>query len=491
MKRFVAGVVVGAAFGVAATLLAVRRRDVAEDDRPQNAREVATPGAVLSASGTSGPRRATQHAADAASEPPAAPSASAPPPKTIDIHTASLDELLAAIRGPVDESGKTAGGNSLTGICGEIARRFPDFRYPTDVIERLVRMPHDEGDRKAFDRAVSTWTDDVALAEFARLARAGGGADGGRVVYAIARTLRDRGHGLPSDVCADMLRDEDPAVRRIGIGLAEFATDVDVAGLRTAASDEPDPTFRVAALQAMRVVVFDQGRVKPDDVSETILAALRDPDATVHCAAQCALVAAGAKGAQTAFETLQRDGDFDETDGLVLAVVAAGRAAELLDARPFPTIACNVANSLAELSGKRPELLRDVSSRFVELRSAVAVNGNVDAFFVAALKVLGSRVVVESAVARDVDPWARVAALNALLDEPTTWHEAHALVRRIVADRGETTRMRLAAMDELDEAPEDHVDEVLEETTRFLADLLPVETNDRVRSEIAGRLAKR
>jgi hypothetical protein len=98
---------------------------------------------------------------------------------------------------------------------------------------------------------------------------------------------------------------------------------------------------------------------------------------------------------------------------------------------------------------------------------------------------------VESALVRDLDVATRMTAVRVLLDEPTTWRDGHELVRRIAADRTETGRMRLEAIDALDRAPDGREDEIRAETRKFLADLLPVETNDRIRAWIAERLSEK
>jgi len=474
MKGFAAGVVVGAALGVAATLAAARRDDVAPTAPPPRAHDAAAPDAGSAPATTPVQRVAAPRAAEAPSEaPPASTAAPAPAPR-LDVETAPLDELVAALRGPIDGAGKLPGGWSPALICGAIARRFPGFRYPTDLVMHLIAMARcDDNGLAAFDGAVASWTDDFALAEFARLL--GSGAPDDRcVVHAIGRVLRTRGGGLPSDTCAALLRDANADVRRRGVELSEFAKEVDVAGLRAVASRDPEPSMRASAIYAIRNAVVDQGRVRSEDVSETILGALRDPDADVRSAAECALVAAGRKGANAAFEILVRDGDVGDAEDLVLAVVADGRAADVLDLRPSPQIVRYVATALADLADKRPELLRDASRRFAELRAAAAANDSsdvADRLFVAARKVLGTRVVVESALARDLGVWTRMAAINALLDEPTTWREGHELARRIAADRTESGRMRLEALDVLDRAPEGREDEVQAETRKFLSEL--------------------
>jgi hypothetical protein len=493
MKGFAVGVAVGAALGVAATWAtwaAMRRADVADDDRPPSARNVAAPAAVLAASGTPVARRATSHAPDAAIEPPAASSASAPPPKAIDVRTASLDELVAALRGPIDDSGKLPGGLQAAAVCRAIAERFPDFVYPPDLVRNLAKVARRVNQvMSALDRAVATWTDDVALGEFARLAHSGT-EDDKSILFSIGRVLHDRGRGIPSDTCSSLLRDADPDMRCRGALLFEYANDVDVAALRTVASHDADSNVRSQAIWALRLAVVDQERVRPDEVSETILSALRDPEESVRDAAERSLVAAGPKGAQTALEIVLRDGEVDEASDLVLAVVADGRAAEILDARPSKEIAGYVADSLAELADKRPQLLRDAAPRFAELRAAAASESrnSLERFLVASRKVLGSRVLAETVLARDLDVSTRRSAVDVLLDEPTTWQEGHDLVRRIAADRTEGGRMRLEAIVVLSQAPEGREEEIRAESRKFLADLLPAETNDRVRAQMEQRL---
>jgi hypothetical protein len=168
MKRFAAGVVVGAALGVAATLAATRRDDVAP---PPRAHDAAAPDAGSAPETTPARRGAATRAPDAPSEaPPSTAPATEPALARFDAATASLDELVAAIRGPIDDSGKLPGGWSPARFCGEIARRFPGFRYPPDLVMHLVAMAkHENGGLDAFDGAVATWTDDFALAEFERV----------------------------------------------------------------------------------------------------------------------------------------------------------------------------------------------------------------------------------------------------------------------------------------------------------------------------------
>jgi hypothetical protein len=306
--------------------------------------------------------------------------------------------------------------------------------------------------------------------------------------------LRARGGWLRSDTCAALLRDESVALRKLGIDLAEYAAQIDLAALAGIAARDPDATLRASAVWKIRTLV-ELDRAHPEDVADTILGALRDPDADVSYAAERCLAAAGPKGARVAIQILARDGDVDNADDLAAAAVLDGRAAEVLDMRLGRRIAAHVAEALADASAKRPELLRALAPRFAELRTAVAESkdtGVQSKFFEASRDVFGSRVVVESALNRDLDPWTRMAAVSALLENAATWQEGHGLVRRIVADRTESGRIRLDALGELETTPEGGGGGggLREEARKFLAELLPVETNDRVRSRIAQRLAE-
>ena len=483
MKGFAAGVGLGAVLGIAATAAFVGRRE--RDDvetRPQPAtdpspRVVSTPRTRRAAPA---PEVAIAPPVETASPTPAPANAAA----ALDFEAAPLDELLAAIERFVADSNSVPAGTANLSLDA-IARRFPDYRYTADFVHRIAAK-HSGAYGNVLSRAISTWSDDAAVAELRRCFGLPDAADhqAGR---AIGEALGRRDVRLPTDLVRSLLDDERPDVRDCGINLVYWAAEIDVARLKQMAADDRDPATRCAMLYEFQSLVPD--RLRPDDVADTIVAAVRDPNPDVREAAESALVAAGPKGAQAALDILARDGEVNAAQSLVWAVVANGRTGDVLDLHLGGRVARHVVDALVSLSPESPELLRDAAPRLKELRAAAAATDSATDFFGAVGRTLGTRFVVESALARELDPGTRDAAVNALLGEPDHWLEGHALVRRIAADRAENARMRLDAIENLESgAPDGRDDEIHAETRKFLTDLLRDETNDRVRAAIEQRL---
>jgi len=494
VRGFVAGVVVGAALGVAGSW-ASNGHDAGA---PAPASSAATPPVGAAGESTGAATRRTRRAdapTEAASVDAATPSAApATPAVAIDLGTASLDELVAALRGPISNDGHLAGGIAPSAVCEKIKTRFPDFRYPVDLVVHLVDMTeHEPGSWRVFKDAMATWTNETALSEFTKRCRSRDRADA-RLFGDFADVLRLRGVRIPTDLCSSLLRDEDVVVRLRALRTTEFAVEVDTARIREMAARDANADVRGAALGTLRDLVVDSRRLKSEDVAETVLAALHDGDSNVQQTAEDALVAAGPKGADAAIEILTQDGDVERAFGPVEAAVAVGRAGDVLDLHLGPQVAQYAASALANRAKDHPELLRDAASRLSELHAGLAGGGSdvASSFFAAELSVFGAKTVVETALSRGLDVNTRLAAVQSLLADASTWQEGHALVRRIAADRTESGKIRVDAIADLDTNPDGASDEqvagVAAEMKKFLAELLRDETNDRVRALIAQRL---
>jgi len=495
MRGFVAGLLVGAALGAAgawtwmsreATTGAPPRTDVKTlvGDPTNATRRVAS-------RNDAGAFSSAVPAATRAPVAPPRPGAPLPPPTGLDLEKAGLEELLAALRGDIDDQGHLPGGVLADGVVKEISGRFPGYVFPPDLVKHLVPLAKRGYGPPWLDAAVERWSDDAALAEFARIVRSSD-ADDDYVLSSIGRVLRTRGEGLPSDECARLLRESDVVLRGRGVALARYARETDVAGIGRIAARDPDARLRGWALDEIHDLVVEEKRVGPDAFADVVVGALRDPDLYVQGAAERALSAAGAKGADAAIATLRRDGEVGDVESLVAAAVGAGRAGDVLDLHLGPDVARRVATALGEAAESRPDLLRDAAPRLPELRVAVGAGENASDFFVAVRKTLGTRPVVDAATARDVPIDTRRAAAHALVEDRASWLEGHALLERVVADRGESAAMRLEALEDLEDLFDGHAatDEaaVRAEVRKFLTEVVRDETNDRVRARIFLKL---
>jgi hypothetical protein len=495
MKGFAAGVAVGAVLGAAATAAWTGRSDRMVAPSPAVAATIAPP-ARSDAPRTRRSPEAPPSEDDVARPSPPAPAAASP---VFDPSTASLDELLAAVERFLvkpDEGGgdPQARAKAHDALVDAIVTRFPDHRFDVAFVRRVVAKSNCDGQYgRLLSASIRTWSVDATLAEIRLRFDAG---DIG-VGAAIARALIARDVRLPEDLVHALLRDERTDVRFVGIQLAGSAESVDVATLKEIAAHDIDANRRSQTLYMLRSLAYDRPRVPADDVADAILGALGDPDPDVRSAAECALVAAGPRGAQAAIDILAKDGEVDQTDSLVEAAAAAGRAGDVLDLRLGVGVARQLAATLADMTASHPELLQNLRPRLAELRSAVASSSDPDdasRYFAAVGLALGAPAVVESALDRELDPSTRFAAVDALLERAATWSTGHEVARRLASDRAENARVRLEAIDRLERAPPHATDarqvELHAEAVKFLSDLLRDETNDRVRACIRQALGE-
>lgn len=403
----------------------------------------------------------------------------------LDPSTASLDDLVAKLSTmcSISEAGR---------ICESIARRFPNFRYPTDAVhalsaERWSGMEMER--RRLVDLAVATWSDGSALDEFRRTLRTRDREES-MTAEAVARVLDARGVRLPADLCESLLHDDDAALRARGALLSRYSAEVDLARIAELSGHDAEPSVRSASFRAMRELV-GADRVRPDQVAEVIAAGVNDPADEVETAARAALAVAGPAGATLALELIVRDGDVDDLPELTAAVVAGGRAGDLLALHLGSMVDSLTALALGEQAVKRPDLVGQLTSRFPELLAAVDAEGETrKAFFSALVRAGQARLVAESALARNLHAETRCVALDVLLAKEPTWPQGHELVRKMAADRGETTQMRSSAIDRLTKVPagSPRGETIDDESGAFLRELLQTETNDRVRKYVNGIL---
>lgn len=481
MRGFLAGAALGAVLGIAGT--AAWMRSPAPETAAPRDRPVPRPpprGDGLRARVTTATIDATPVA------PPVVVAAPAPVAATVDLSTAPLEVLVALLARY--ETEKVPGDGAVQELVKAIERRFPGYRHPLDVVRRWAH----KRDGNFLQVVLKQWTDEQLEDE---LRRAFDPADPGfepTMGAWCGQTLGERGARLPSDICRRLLRDESPDVRSKGVWLSTHAEEIDLVRMKEIVAGDPDRDPRSQALYAFRALV-ESGRLRPEDVAATIVAATRDADDSVRYAAASALVVAGADGARTAIGLLARDGNVDEADELVAAAVAGGSAGEVLDLRLGPRVGRKVAFTLAELAPTRPELIRGMKSRLPELVRAIATGGSDDTreFFIG-LRVAGEGPSVAAyAIDRDEDPDVRMSAIDALVADPASAIDGRDAARRIASDRREPTATRLSAIERLDQdVPDAQHDAVEAEVRRFLTELLADESNERVRLEIGRLLAE-
>lgn len=490
------GLLTGAAIGVAGTLFAsgfergarapasVTLAQVSDPGRPRVSDDPTTHDPVAR-----GRHARTTKAAETPADAGSTSAAAVSRRPQLDPSTASLDDLVAELltQCSLAEAGR---------ICESIARRFPNFRYPVDVVHELfaARWSGMEPEcRKLAELAVATWPDGFALDEFRRTIRTRDREES-MTAEAVARVLDTRGVRLPADLCEALLHDDAAALRARGELLSWYSADVDLARIADLSGHDPEPSVRSAAFRAMSELVA-VGRIRPEQVADAIAAGVCDDVDCVESAARAALVAAGPAGAKLALDLIVRDGDIDDLPELTAAVVGGGKAADLLALHLGARFDRLTVRALAEQAVNRPDLSVQLTSRFPEFLATLDAGDDESskAFFSALERIGQARLIAESAAARNLDVETRCDALDVLLAQESTWPQGHELVRKTAADRGETTQMRMSAIGRLAKVPIDSPrgEAIQGESDTFLRELLQTETNDRVRKYVDGVLGTR
>ncbi len=483
MRGFLVGAALGAVLGIAGTLAWMPSP---APETTESARERTVPRVPPRGDGVRARAAVAAATNETAVAPPVVVAAPAPVAGDIDLESATIESLVALLARY--ETSKLPGDGRVHALVKTIARRFPEYRYPADVVRRWSKR----NDGNVLAAALETWTDDQLMEELGRAFDVADPVFDPGLGARCGGALGSRGALLPSELCRRLLRDDEPARRSNGAWLSIYAREIDLDRMKEIAASDPAREPRSQALYAFHALV-ESGRLRPEDVTATIVAATRDPDESVRCAAASALVVAGADGARAAMEILARDGYVSEADDLVVAAVTDGLAGEVLDLRLGPRVDRHVAFALAELAPTRPELIRAMKARLPELVRAIASGYSDDTreFFIG-VRVAGDVPSVAAyALDRDEDPDVRMAAIDALVADPASAIDGRDVARRIAADRREPSATRIDAIERLDQdVPEEQREAVHAEMRRFLEGLLAEESNERVRLEVARLLAE-
>jgi len=274
---------------------------------------------------------------------------------------------------------------------------------------------------------------------------------GGGDIEGEAQWLRQHArHGeVPADLVAGLLAHGHPIARRAGAGLAHLVEPPPLSRLLEIARADPDvwarraaiealgrlgrehaagrdvvlalaadrdPMIRAAAIRALRLLARTDATA-----SRALLGAVRDPDPGVRAWAIENLAAVGPAAADTAVELLlEGDLTLPLKEKLAGLIIASGRLLEVLDGTEDEELVTVVLLDLARDSEENGPELRAIAPRLDALRARFRTQETheLESFYELAMAA-GRADLVEKVVLDRAEPWRqRLAALDSLTYEP-------------------------------------------------------------------------